>query len=165
MGDCYAEIMVKRKTSTSTKFLKCLMIGITGLCFVCGIIVHPFAFLAGMILILVDYIVFPKMNKEYEYTYINGEIFIDVIYSKLKRKRKESFAVSEIAAVAPLGSKALDAFQFEYDVRDFSSGFEDSPRPLVFVKPDTKEKFHLEITEPKVLQDIKFRLSRNYHEE
>ena len=49
------------------------------------------------------------MDIEYEYSYTNGEIDIDIIYSKKQRKRLLSVKCSKFDVIAPLkGSRSPD---------------------------------------------------------
>ena len=52
----------------------------------------------------------PKLEVEYEYLYVNGELDIDAIYSKQKRKKMGSYDASELEILAPENSHELDSF-------------------------------------------------------
>ncbi len=164
MGDWYAEILVPRKNLMSEQIIKFAMIGFTGILFVGGFLIHPFCLIGAMVMCLVDYFVFPRFKVEYEYRYIDGQFDIDVIYSKMKRKRKETLDLNSVEIIAPIGSKHLEPFQFDYKVVDYTSREEDA-KPYVFVVPDKKLKYHLEIDDEKVLQDLSYRKPRNFFRE
>ena len=61
------------------------------------------------------------MNVEYEYLYVNGELDIDIILNKAKRKRKFSAAINDVELLAPAGAPELGQYQ-NVKVKDFSSG-------------------------------------------
>ncbi len=165
MGDWYAEILVPRRNLMSEQLIKFGMIGLTGIFFVGGFLIHPFMLIGGMLMVLADYFVFPRFKVEYEYRYIEGQFDIDAIYNKMKRKRKYTLDISNCEVIAPIGSKKLEPFQFDYKVIDFTSREEDA-KPYVFVCPDKRVKVHLEIAgEEKVLKDIALRRPRNFFRE
>ena len=86
MNDSYKEILVKRQTPVGMRVLKGALIGLTVLSLVAGLLMWPLL-IVGAILIAVDYFVVPKFDVEYEYLYVNGELDIDAIYSRQKRKK------------------------------------------------------------------------------
>ena len=48
-----------------------------------------------------------------KYLYVNGELDIDAIYSKQKRKKMGSYDASELEILAPENSHELDSFKDE----------------------------------------------------
>ena len=64
-----------------------------------------------MVLCIVDYVLFRRMNVEYEYAYFNGDLDIDKIMNKESRKRVFSVNVKEMEVIAPTGSDVLRPFQ------------------------------------------------------
>jgi len=54
-----------------------------------------------MAIILGAYLIISQMNVEYEYSYTNGELDIDTIYSKKKRKRLLSVSCGKFEAFSP----------------------------------------------------------------
>ncbi len=95
----------------------------TGICVVIGIIFWPFL-IGALAFLLLSIFVGPKMEVEYEYLYVNGELDIDAIYSKQKRKRICSYDMEHLEVLAPAKSHALDSYLnrqgAKYD--DYSSG-------------------------------------------
>ncbi|MCC8136744.1 MAG: DUF6106 family protein [Clostridiales bacterium] len=123
MGDMYREIMVKPDTPMGKRFLKTFFPVMTGICVVIGIIFWPFL-IGALAFLLLSIFVGPKMEVEYEYLYVNGELDIDAIYSKQKRKRICSYDMEHLEVLAPAKSHALDSYLnrqgAKYD--DYSSG-------------------------------------------
>ena len=72
---------------------------------------------------VVDYFKLPALDLEYEYLYVNGELDIDKIMSKQKRKRVGSYDMKKVELVAPRNSHELDSFRNRKDlkVHDYSS--------------------------------------------
>ena len=122
MGDTYKEILIKRETPAGKKVLKGLMIALTALCIFFGIVIWPFL-IAGVALLVACYFFVPKFDVEFEYLYVNGELDIDAIYSKQRRKKMGSYDVSELEILAPANSHALDSFRNQkgLKVKDFTS--------------------------------------------
>ena len=103
MNDTYCEYIVKRKTSSSALicrfvavfasavaiFLSLLMFSILGLT-ACGFFVW------------IDMVIFRNTDIEYEYQFFSGQLDIDVIYGKKKRKRARRFDLKKIEIFAPL---------------------------------------------------------------
>jgi hypothetical protein len=88
-----------------------------------------FAFLGGLALIataLIGFAVYYALtflNVEYEYCFTNGELDIDCIYSKSRRKRKFSCDIKSAEIFCRADNKtALEKFSRVKSARDFSSG-------------------------------------------
>lgn len=140
MSDMYREILVKRETSASAKLLKGVMIGGTVICIVLGFVILPLL-VVGLVLALVSWFVTPKFDVEYEYLYVNGELDIDAIYSKQKRKRMGSYDMEELEILAPEKSHALDSYlnNKSLKMKDYTSGKEQAKNYVLILNSD-KEK-------------------------
>ncbi|MBR3232126.1 MAG: hypothetical protein IKF75_05565 [Lachnospiraceae bacterium] len=111
MGDVYEELLVKRNATAWQKIQKPLIYGLTGLFVIAGILISPLLLMVGIALLFVCYFYVPRLDLEYEYSYANGEMDIDAVFSKQSRKHKDSLSLIDIECIAPLGSHHLDAFQ------------------------------------------------------
>lgn len=138
MSDMYREILVKREMPASKKILKGAMIAASALLIICGLAIWPLL-LAGVVLAVVTLIVTPKFDVEYEYLYVNGELDIDAIYSKQKRKRAASYDMAELEILAPENSHALDSYKNNKDMKmqDFTSG---SPQAKAYMMVFNSDK-------------------------
>jgi hypothetical protein len=158
MGDMYREILVKKERSTGTTVLKGVLIALTVLCIAAGILLMPLFLLIGIVLgVLLYFLILPRMDIEYEYLYVNGELDIDVIYSRQKRKKAATYDMNEMELLAPSNSHALDSFLNEKDikVRDFTSGKPDARSyTLVMNQPKGRELVKVEIDDP-IITDIR----------
>ena len=83
MSDMYKEILVSRKTPVVNKLIKGVLILVTVLGILAGMIFFPL-FLVGIAAGVASYFLLPKLEVEYEYLYVNGDLDIDAIYSKQK---------------------------------------------------------------------------------
>ena len=118
MNDTYSELLIKKEVTAKDKMIKVLLIALIALMAVAGILITPLA------LGIAAYFVFPNLDLEFEYVYVNGELDIDKIMAKMKRKRAKSFELSKMEIMAPVKSHRLD-YQNQntkMKVYDFSSG-------------------------------------------
>lgn len=140
MSDMYREILVKRQTPASMKLLKGVMIAGTVLCILGGMVIWPLL-IAGLALGIATYFLTPRFDVEYEYLYVNGELDIDAIYSKQKRKRMGSFDMSELEILAPAKSHALDSYlnNKSLKMQDFTSR-DEKVKSYVLILNTEKEK-------------------------
>lgn len=140
MSDLYTEVIVKKERTTKDTLLKVLLIAGTVLsaaAFLLGIIgwlalIPLAAFLAG------DFFLLPSLDLEFEYLYVNGELDIDKIMSKQKRKRVFSGDIANLVLMAPSGSHELDSYRSRNDIKkqDYSSGRSDAKTYTMILKKE-----------------------------
>lgn len=159
MSDLYTEVIVKKERTAKDIAIKILLI--------LGTVLSLFAFITGIfgILSLVllaafvagDFFLFPSLDLEYEYLYVNGELDIDKIMSKQKRKRVFSGDVSNLEIMAPSNSHELDYCRNRQDIKklDFSSGKKDQKTYTMVLK--TEKGLQMVIFEPNevIVKDMK----------
>ena len=128
MSDLYEELLVKRKKKASDSALKALMIAAIVISVFAGLFIHPFALLAAIGFGILAYFKMPALDLEYEYLYVNGELDVDKIMSKMKRKRVGSFDIDKADLIAPYKSHELDCYKHNKDLKilDYSSGEENA---------------------------------------
>lgn len=119
MSDFYTEHLIKRKATMGSLAAKVGLILLT-IISIFFVFTSAFAILIPVILIVVDVILFKRMNVEFEYLYVNGELDIDKIMSKEKRKRIFSTDINSIEIVAPVGSPEVRSYQ-NVKIVDYSS--------------------------------------------
>lgn len=106
MNDFYTEQLVKRKATGTTVLAKAGLVILTAASFI--LVMHiPFAIIVPLLLIALDVYLFRNMDVEYEYLFVNGELDIDKIMAKSRRKRVFSTDVSELELLAPSESSEL----------------------------------------------------------
>lgn len=124
MSDFYTEQLVKRKTGGKEIGIKVLLIVA-----IIGAVFLSFIFTLGIVialaLIIAAVILFQRLDVEYEYSYYNGEMDIDIIYHKAKRKRVFSMHVNDMELLAPAGAAELREYQSMKGI-DYSSGNKDA---------------------------------------
>lgn len=157
MNDSYREIMVKRNTPPADVVKKVGLIGGTVLFFVAGILVNPLLLLGGVAMIVACYFLLPGLDLEYEYLYVNGELDIDKIMAKQKRKKCATYQMEQMELLAPAGSHALDSYRGRRDikVRDFTSLDPNVPCwVMVMNQEEKKELVKLEL-DPETVAEIR----------
>ena len=131
MNDAIYEHIVARRSSPLDLIKKIALILVLALIFIImiGIGLGGFSLVIMLILgFLTHVFIFSKINKEYEYTLLNHDMDVDVIYNKQKRKRALSFDFQKAEIIAPKNSPRLRSFNIE-KTYDFSSG---DPNEKVF---------------------------------
>ena len=129
MGDSYVEQLVKRQSSmlqtgirvgavvsaVVITYIMMLRIGIISL-------VAAFAMGYGV------YYVFIMTSIEYEYVFVNGELTIDTVYGKSKRKRAGTFDIKKSEVIAPVNSDYGAVYHKNMQMKafDFTSGTDES---------------------------------------
>ena len=104
MGDIYTEILVPRQATPLDIFIKVLLILLTGAAIAAGVIWQPQVLIGAAGLLAADILLLPRLDVEYEYLYINGELDVDRIYSKTRRRPAAVFRPEEIEFLAPVSS-------------------------------------------------------------
>ena len=142
MSDSYREIMVKRHTPPADVAKKIGLIGGTVLFFATGILVNPLLLLGGLAMTVACYFLLPGLDLEYEYLYVNGELDVDKIMAKQKRKKCATYRVEQMELLAPAGSHALDGYRGRKDirVRDFTSLEPNVPCWVMVMNQEEKEE-------------------------
>ena len=125
MGDFYAEKLVQRKKTGKDILVKCLMIALTVLA-VFTVPFLPFGIILVLLMIGLDILVLRSLDVEFEYQYINGDIDIDKILHRERRKNVFSANIRDMELLAPAGTPQLDGFRSS-SVYDFTSGSGSGP--------------------------------------
>ena len=124
MTDSFIEQLIEQSATKEAARKKTILLVVTGLFGVLTILFHPIFLLAVIIMVIVDSILFKRMNLEFEYSYFNGDLDIDKIMNRETRKRLFSVQVKEMDIIAPTGSDALLGYQ-QLKVLDCSSQKQD----------------------------------------
>ncbi len=122
MNDFYTEQLVKQKPTGKTMAIKAALIALCVLA-VLAMFVIPFGYFITVIVIFIVVTVFKRLDLEFEYLYINGDLDIDKIMGQQNRKRVFSTNVKEIEIMAPISYAELKPYE-RLKKLDFSSGLE-----------------------------------------
>ena len=127
MGDNYAETIIRKKMTTGTLFYRIFVV-----LFAVFVSIGFYIYLRSLAAILIlavgffAYLIFRGTELEYEYLYVNGQLDIECIYSKKKRKSAKSFNFDKLEVMAPLKHQKILAYEHRTDLKDFNytSGYE-----------------------------------------
>ena len=153
----YEEILVKRQKTPKDTLVKGLVIGVVAVLLAGGIFFfNPIFLAAGMVLgMLAYYLILPMLDLEYEYLYVGGDIDIDKIMAKRKRKKVASYSKDSLEVMAPTGSEHLRSFLGNLKVKDYTSGDpEKKTWTLVYGGEQGSEAVCLELT-GEIAQDMR----------
>lgn len=164
MSDLYTEVMVAKKLTVKDQLIKFVLLLFTVLFALAGLVLMPILLVAAVILGVVDYVFIPRLSVEFEYLYVNGELDVDRIFSKSRRKRAASYDLSSMEIMAPWNSHRLDSYKNNRGLKkvDYSSGIEgEGHKPYGFVISN-KNQLELVIFEPNevMLKDIRSKMPR-----
>lgn len=120
-NEAYAEWLVKRKSPAYAMAIKAAM---GALCAV-GLFLALTTMLGIIALALAagaSYLVFRNLNIEFEYLYVTGQLSIDKIMGRSKRKKVWEASLEEIQIIAPADSYVLKDYETQgMKIMDFSS--------------------------------------------
>ncbi len=126
MGDVFKEQIVKKSFGKKEIAIMAMSVaGALALFIISSIIpvVNQFLVFVIFIEIYLLYFIFSRLNKEYEYIFTNGELDIDIIFNKSKRKHAFSVQVSDFELIAPVNDGAyVNTFKQAAVVLDFTGG-------------------------------------------
>lgn len=122
MNETFMEVLVKRKTPAGMKALK-IVLTVFAVIFALsfpfiGTIGFVFAAILGGFAYYVGY----RSSVEYEYSYLDKELDVDVIYSMQKRKHVATYDLRKLEVLAPANSYHLDSYKNnQVKTKDYSS--------------------------------------------
>ena len=124
MREVFKEQLVKKQPSQKTKLIKA---GVIFLLIIIFFLIFPYAGQFTPIIMLAlgfgAYYLFGTFNVEYEYIFTNGELDIDCIYSKSRRKRQFTGVVRDFEIIAHVEDRNhTHAFDSATETKDYSSG-------------------------------------------
>ncbi|GMQ56451.1 hypothetical protein AN1V17_08440 [Vallitalea sediminicola] len=159
MGDIFNEQIVEKSNSLKDNLLRgAIIVGALVLIMICSIIPVLVGFLIPIAMVIIIGVVFlmRRLNVEFEYIFTSGELDIDKIFNKNKRKKFISFDIRKIEIMAPVNSKdhASELSNCE-KVIDCSSGTQNkNVYAAMIVRNGKREKIILEPNE-KMMKAIK----------
>ncbi len=106
MNDFYSEHLVKKRREAKDVLIKAVMIILTLFCILFYRLM-PLGIVVCALLIAADVYVFRMLDIEYEYMYLNGEVDIDMIIHKSRRKRMCTVNIKDAELIAPSKSPEM----------------------------------------------------------
>ncbi len=156
MGDVFKEQIVKQKPSSKNFFIKVgVVVLVVLLFFVTTVFIQPLAVILTAAAAFGAYYLFSFMNLEYEYVFTNGELDIDVIYNKTRRKRMFSGYVKDMEIMAHVDDKMhIGDFSSAQETKNYNSGeVKDNTYAFLYTYKGKKQKIVIEPNE-KMMQAI-----------
>ncbi len=146
MNQLYAEAGAKKKMDANSIALRVLM-GFGVLVGLFLFTLQGFYMVIGVAIIAAVIFFFPRLNVEFEYVFVDGQIDFDRIAGKAKRKTILRVDMEQMEIIAPLGSHALDSYKnMQLETKDFSSGNIQN-KPFVIIASVGERKYRI-IFEP-----------------
>ena len=143
MGDYYTEQLVAKRASGADAVIKAVLILVTVLSCALFLLI-PFAIIVPVIMICIDVFVFRNLNVEYEYLYVNGNLDIDKIMAKSRRKRIFSMEMTDLEVIAPAGAPELGQYH-GLKAQNYGSGVPGAPvYEMIIVQKGEKRKISFE---------------------
>ena len=125
MNELYAEAGCKRRNTVKVVLGKAGLIAVVVIIFLLALLtLNQILMFVGMLGIVGLVFFLPRLNVEYEYIFVDGQLDFDKIMGGARRKTAMRIQIEQIELVAPLDSHTLDSYQnnSQMKVKDFSSG-------------------------------------------
>lgn len=134
LSDVLIEDIFEVKMSTKSMLVKSMLIALWPTAVLLTILV-PIGVIMFLVAALLWFFVTPLLNLEYEYSYLNGELSIDKIFNKSRRKKWVVYDLKSAELVAPADSDSIKRHLHGKKISDYSSGFEpDSEKVGIVLK-------------------------------
>ncbi len=139
MNQLYAEAGVKRKDDAKTMGLRVLLF--LGIALGAIILLVGGAFgIVGVIVAVVMIYLLPRLNVEYEYVFVDGQLDFDRISGQAKRKTLLRIDFEQVEIMAPHHSHSLDSYRnMDCIKKDFSSGTQNNNTYAIAANVDGKK--------------------------
>ena len=124
MSDLYLEELVERRRTGTDQALRYALMAVTAIGVVLSLLTWNLIIIGVCLGICVgDIFIFPRFQTEWEYQYVNGELDVDRILNKAKRKRMASYDITKAELIAPAASHRFDYYNNNQKLKvcDYSS--------------------------------------------
>ncbi|MCL2498949.1 MAG: DUF6106 family protein [Defluviitaleaceae bacterium] len=124
MGDVFKEQIIQRKPTTKDFIFRVLLIAAAGIIFfIAMIFLTGFGIIFGFAAVFGAWYGMSFLNVEYEYVFTNGDLDIDIIYNRARRKRLFSGHVNNFELMCHVEDNVrIGEFNSAQETRDYSSG-------------------------------------------
>ena len=158
MNDFYSEHLVKKKREAKDLLVKVIMIILTVFCILFARAI-PLGIVISALLIAADVFVFRMLDIEYEYMYLNGELDIDMIIHRERRKRMCTVNLKDAELVAPSKSPEMMMHK-SVPALDYSSRMPDAQTYEILVNAAGNRKRIIFEPKQEVIEDMWMRAPR-----
>lgn len=124
MGDVFKEQIVQRKPTLRDKALRIGLIILAALIFfIAMVMLQTIGMMIGFAACFGAWFAMSFLSVEYEYVFTNGDLDIDIIYNRARRKRIFSGHVNNFELMCHVEDKIrIGEFASAQETRDYSSG-------------------------------------------
>lgn len=150
MDEQYFEEAIK---CTDTPKNKIIRMGLVLLLFLAILLVltNPALIAIPLIPVVIMYFVFPRLNREYEYIYVDGQIDFDRISGNIKRKTMLRIDIVNAEIIAPTNSDVIKDYSGKnLKIKDFTSYTGKPSYTVIIRKEDALLKIMFEPSEAMV---------------
>lgn len=157
MSDLYSECLVKKESTPRDAAVKYGLIVLTVLFAAAGLFVTPILLLGAVGLGVACYFIIPRTDLEYEYLFVNGELDIDMIMSKSKRKKAKTVNLIDSDLIAPVDSRRMEYYNGNNRMKefDYSSGKKENKKFAVIFREEGESCRLLFEPDEEMIQAIK----------
>jgi hypothetical protein len=136
----YCELLVKKDRTTKDLVIRYGLLALLVVLCLGGVLFTPVLLVLALIVGVAAYFIFPYLDVEFEYLLVSGEVDVDRVLAKTKRKKAGSFSIKEAEIVAPLHSHRMDYYNgnTRMKVVDYSSGNDEHRRFAVVGRKDNE---------------------------
>ena len=124
MGSVFKEQIVKRQSNIKDNLLRAgIIIAAVLISFIALTMLEGFGMFVAAAAVFGAWFLMSFLRLEYEYAFTDGELDIDVIYNRSRRKRVFSARVNDFEIMAHVDDKMhMGSFHSAQEVRNYSSG-------------------------------------------
>ncbi|MBO5279548.1 MAG: hypothetical protein J6B06_08685 [Lachnospiraceae bacterium] len=155
MSDLYSEWIVKKKSPSWAFAAKVALVIVTAILVLLSMMGFVILLIPAVVVGYLTYRLSMNWDLEYEYTFVKGEIDIDKIMAKSRRKRCAVFNMEQAEIIAPEGAHQLDNYKnTPCKTMDFSSGIAENKKYIMYTSHNNEMvKVILEPSE-RMLEDM-----------
>lgn len=116
-------VLVEKKKSVILKLLTYVVLGLLIVCIWAALFIVPLYMTFALIFGVLWYLLQFCTNKEFEYSYFDGEARFAKIMNKSRRKRLGVYSMDEVVQIAPAGDRSVYKYENDRSVKvlDYSS--------------------------------------------
>lgn len=161
----YVEASVKRRETVGSKILKVFMIVVVIFAVFLSLYNIP-TFIISLAIIFAVIYFFPRLNVEYEYVFVDGQLDFDKIFGGAKRKTDLRIELEQVEVIAPLDSRTLEQYkEQDFKTKNYTSRDPNiKPYVIIYRKGDTAYKILFEPSET-MIKAIKLKSPRKIEEQ
>ncbi len=121
-------VLVQRKKSIGLRLLACVFLAFGIVAVLMSCLMYTMLAVSVVFFGIWFYLQF-RSNKEFEYSYFDGEVRFAKIINKSRRKRLKVFPMEEVEIIAPSGAHEIYKYENDASMKkiDYTSGTKDMP--------------------------------------